>query len=529
MSAPHVFIAHADLTSLACDAWLVPGGLGPGSVWRQGLPPKSAWRSLEDRSNDGGAGHDDTGERRAVVLADVGVDEPIPILTDISGTNRSSPEWYAEGARAFLRAAVRVLRESGRKPQRHRSRYLLALPLAGTKGGGGAAWSGEITSLLLPLLRDEAKALERAGEVGIDVVLALIEGPAWAAAQRTRAADSHAFDALPPPLKAAADALAVRARQGGLTLFLGAGVAKPAGLPDWKRLLNLLAKERISPAELPAFARLSELDRAALIEQRLAPGETMGAATARVIVEHSRKIAVGHALLASLPVDEVVTTNYDDLFERASVVVGRPCARIPGGQVGPGQRFILKMHGCVSRPSSIVLTREDYLRFQENRSALAGIVQALLLTRHMLFVGFSFTDDNFHRIAHAVRSAVRGDDGTTRAFGTNLVLGSAGLVKDLWRDDLDWLALGDHVSPEDAGDVAAQARLVEVFLDRLSAQAATVTGHLGDDRWAGALSPEELALRRRLEGLVAATTAAERDTPAWSEVQILLGRLGIKA
>lgn len=38
------------------------------------------------------------------------------------------------------------------------------------------------------------------------------------------------------------------------------------------------------------------------------------------------------------------------------------------------------------------------MRYSTNRSALSGIVQSLLITRHMLFVGFSLKDDNFHRI-----------------------------------------------------------------------------------------------------------------------------------
>ena len=38
-----------------------------------------------------------------------------------------------------------------------------------------------------------------------------------------------------------------------------------------------------------------------------------------------------------------------------------------------------------------------------NRAALGGILQALLLTKHMLFVGFSLTDENFHRLFDNVR------------------------------------------------------------------------------------------------------------------------------
>jgi hypothetical protein len=541
MSA-HVFVAWSDLKSVTCDAWLVPGGRGAGRVWRQALPKH--WRY---------ASPTDSGHRATVILdGDNALPTPVPVLTDISGDGAQGASWYVDGARAFLREATHALRTSQRLPLHGRARYLLALPLLGTDGGGGGALSGEITSLLLPALREEAERLEEAGSVGVDVALVLIEGPAWAAAQRQRATDRQAFAALPSSLIAHADALAERARSGGLTIFIGAGVARPAGLPDWKQLLHLLAEQHITADELiggdvspPApqktrlgdkpqsgflfearlrdFDSLNELDRAAWIERQLV-GETIGEATARVVIAHSHRFALSHALLASLPVSEVVTTNYDDLFERASNVVGRPCARIPGQVVAAGERFILKMHGCVTQPSSIVLTRGDYLRFQENRSALSGIVQALMLTRHMLFVGFSFTDDNFHRIAHAVRSAVRGDSTEPRSpFGTNLVVGGGKLVADLWRDDLDWLSFSAN-----GASLAEQARLVEIFLDRLSAQATTITSHLGNDRWLGALSSGELALRHRLEDLVATASDDERSTPAWAEIEVVLQRLGIR-
>src|SRR5262249_8070865 len=144
-----------------------------------------------------------------------------------------------------------------------------------------------------------------------------------------------------------------------------------------------------------ALANLGELDRAAVIARRLPKGLSVGEAVAQLIADEARRHALGHALLARMPVDEVVTTNYDDLFARAGTAAGRPCAVLPGGAIRRGERWILKMHGTVQRPETIVLTRADYLRFQETRSALAGIVQALLLTRHMLFVGFSLHDDNF--------------------------------------------------------------------------------------------------------------------------------------
>ena len=499
---------------LACDAWLVPGGSTPGPTWRAALPKKTQWLAMPSDWGQPGA-------VRATVLADVDRHLAVPVLTDIVGHNRHSPAWYVAGARDFLRVAAAVLRARGRAPLFGRTRHLLALPLLGTAGGGGAFWSGEITALLLPLLRAEARALD------VDVVLSLIEGPAWAAAQKARLNDPAAFSGLPQVLMDKADSLAERARCGGLTIFMGAGVSRPAGLPSWDELLHAIAVDRLPADQLTAFEQLSVLDRAALLQRRLPATLALGDEVADLMLERSTRYALGHALLASLPVDEVVTTNYDTLFEMASAVVGRPCARIPGQPVGRGERFILKMHGCVKQPRSIVLTREDYLRFQENRSALAGIVQALLLTRHMLFVGFGFTDDNFHRIAHAVREALRGERGAgsvakQQPFGTNLVVGGGDLLADLWSDDLDWVTTAEHsASPAD------QARLVEIFLDRLSARSATVTSHLGDERYAGVLTDGEKMLRDRLLQMVAEVTVPEQQTLAFDEVRALLVRLGL--
>ena len=66
---------------------------------------------------------------------------------------------------------------------------------------------------------------------------------------------------------------------------------------------------------------------------------------------------------------------------------------------------MLKLHGTVSRPREIVLTKRDYIRYNDRFAALAGIVQSTLLTRHLLSIGFSLADDNFHKIFDSVRKA----------------------------------------------------------------------------------------------------------------------------
>ena len=47
------------------------------------------------------------------------------------------------------------------------------------------------------------------------------------------------------------------------------------------------------------------------------------------------------------------------------------------------------MHGNINHKEDIVLSREHYMRYENRRSALHGIVQNLLITKKILFVGFS--------------------------------------------------------------------------------------------------------------------------------------------
>ena len=124
----------------------------------------------------------------------------------------------------------------------------------------------------------------------------------------------------------------------------------------------------------------------------------------------SADILLSHSLLAALPVNEIVTTNYDTLFEMACQGVNRELAILPYQPNAAKRRWLLKLHGSVGQ-GDIVLTRDDYLHLAHLRGALAGIVQALLVTRHLLFVGYSLSDDDFHQIVYDVRTAVHGGAG----------------------------------------------------------------------------------------------------------------------
>ena len=49
------------------------------------------------------------------------------------------------------------------------------------------------------------------------------------------------------------------------------------------------------------------------------------------------------------------------------VYTGAELSVLPRFPVAGASKWLLKMHGCVSEPEDIVLTRRDYIRYSENR------------------------------------------------------------------------------------------------------------------------------------------------------------------
>lgn len=500
----HLFIVRGDIQHLACDHWALPTDAS-GFVeahWEVPARITDAHRSL-------------LASDRVAELVDA--PHPRPWLVNTGSGPGAAAEWYADGAERFVRAAAaRALEERRGTTDHHRlrSRPLLALPTLGTGAGGGTGAKGSLIEVQVGRLTELVRELD------VDVAYVCFDDARHAAAIQARRKVAHAWDALPSHLTSEVDELAYHALRGGLVLFLGAGIGVGAGLPTWKELLQTLAQTAgLSNVEQAALAELpSPLDQARLLRERLAANEySLGRAVARLLqrTQHS----LSHALLASLPVQEVVTTNYDVLFEQASADAGRPAATLPYESPGEHGRWVLKLHGSVDHPDDIVLTRDDYLGYAERNAALAGIVQAMLITKHMLFVGFSLTDDNFHRVAHDVRKALR-RTGRDQRFGSTLQLEDHPLVAELWRDDLDTIVVGDGTGRAEA------ARMLEIFLDRLADASTAATSHLLDPTFDGLLTSGERRLSALLQSVVDGADAEVRSSPAWSQVEQLLRGLG---
>jgi hypothetical protein len=264
---------------------------------------------------------------------------------------------------------------------------------------------------------------------------------------------------------------------------------------------------------------LSALDKATIIERELGRERLVSAICEAVSTDG---YAIGHALLANLPVREAATLNYDELLETAAADAGRRIAVLPYER--PDEAFdgwLLKMHGCVreDRRRDIVLTREDYLSVGQHRAALTGLLQAMLVTKHLLFVGFGLTDEHFHAVMHDARRALQGADGrVAEVFGTALLLDRQPAAELVWKDSLVLLPVGggDHDDP---------GRRLEILLDWLANESDQGWQHVLDDTFATTLDDGLLALRGLLQQLVALHEPL-KDGGAWPAVAAMLQHFG---
>jgi len=510
----HVFVVGADLRRLVCDDVLVPTdrSLRVTPSWR-GLLPDDVVTS-EDRGGvcldlrwrgdervlelpGGRAGH----AGRALWLVDT--------VHEVERDPDDALRWLVDGAREALAA---VARREVPDPVQGRARRLVALPALGTGWGGAAGQRGTLLQRLLPVLR------EGAADHGFDVALVL-RGPSdLAAAQRVRRAEAGSWD-LPGHLRELAEDLGERARRGQLAAFVGAGVSAAAGLPTWEQLLDELAERSgLDDALRGGLSGLPAQDAAALLARELGREQLEDFVKERFGPGH---YALAHALLADLPVQEFVTTNYDPLVELAAADIGRHLSVLPFDDAVPGRPWLLKLHGDAAHPESVVLTREEYLQFGDTRAALAGVLHSLLLTRHVLFVGTSMQDDDLIRIAHQVRSATRAPGAAPRQrSGTVLALLDDPARARLWEQDVQTVAIAPADTPP-----AEAARLLEVLLDCIGCLSTPPTGYLLDPAYRGMLSAEERALAEALQQ-VERTVPEGASSSAVGEVTALLRRLG---
>jgi hypothetical protein len=107
----------------------------------------------------------------------------------------------------------------------------------------------------------------------------------------------------------------------------------------------------------------------------------------------------------------VITTNYDPHVEES--VSNEQGSRLKRyvGQKGffeetLGWAELYKIHGCVSEPASIVISRSDYETFSKNSILISAKIISMLIHSPIIFLGYSLTDGNVRKIIRDFSSSL---------------------------------------------------------------------------------------------------------------------------
>jgi hypothetical protein len=230
-------------------------------------------------------------------------------------------------------------------------------------------------------------------------------------------------------LSRALDLVADGVRAQECILFLGAGVhAAPSSesafsYPVQQRPPIGSALSRALAQECGLAEQLPHEDPGNL--QRVALAYEIAFSRARLVDAVNDAVHVGKEpspmlrALARLDFPVVITTNYDQLFEKALRDAGKqPRVAIYTPRLEETTDFrkptaqspiVFKIHGDISRPETVVITDEDYIDFvlrmsnKEPYDPLPRRLKVYLTDWTTLFVGYSLLDYNLRLLFKTLR------------------------------------------------------------------------------------------------------------------------------
>ena len=186
--------------------------------------------------------------------------------------------------------------------------------------------------------------------------------------------------------------------QVGIVPFVGAGMSVPFGYPAWRPFL-----ENQAPDKIVHQCIISLLDQGQYEEAAEKLVESCGEHNFQVTLEetygeHRLTIPLPPAAILQLPricFGPVLTTNFDPVLEKVFESARRPFEqRILGMNVKAlreafdrSQRVLVKLHGDVIDPSSLVLTQSDYTRAYGDQEPLKAVLRFIMQARPLLFLG----------------------------------------------------------------------------------------------------------------------------------------------
>ncbi|MHB8162746.1 MAG: SIR2 family NAD-dependent protein deacylase [Methanoregula sp.] len=185
-------------------------------------------------------------------------------------------------------------------------------------------------------------------------------------------------------------------RDEKVLLWVGSGFSSYAGYPTGRELTSLLLSQVRNSSDKLSNPESILLNEAADYFVESNSRKDLISLLIKVFGKNPSRCDIHESLVLIDRIKYIVTTNYDLLFEKSygdKIVVVSRDKDLPGSGENPEKTILLKIHGDISQPDSIVITSEDYKKFQSDRIIWSEI-RALLSKFPVVFIGYSLNDPN---------------------------------------------------------------------------------------------------------------------------------------
>lgn len=228
-------------------------------------------------------------------------------------------------------------------------------------------------------------------------------------------------------------------------LFIGAGISRRyINSPNWIGLLEYLIEENPNKKYPIGYYTQEKLDNLPQVgsiivneyydyawqkhSEDIFPKELYGSNHSRSIflkyriAEYLISLVNGFSIEGHQYYDEleaftkitphaVITTNYDLLMEQFfpqhNPIIGHQVIR---ARESTNYGHLLKIHGCVTKPTEIVVSSEDYNTFMEKQKYLIAKLLTYFMEYPIIFLGYALADENVKSILSDVSEIIKSDD-----------------------------------------------------------------------------------------------------------------------
>ena len=200
--------------------------------------------------------------------------------------------------------------------------------------------------------------------------------------------------------------------EGRLIPFIGSGFSKPLGLPDWAGLVaDAASKVGYEPELFFLHGNYMQLLEYLQLYHEREWKEFLHNMTVKfdsVEASQNRKNSPTHKALAELNLKTIYTTNYDTHIEGCLNDNGknvREYASLADFVRAEDKNIdcdVIKFHGSLIEPETIVLTESKYFDRMSLEEAVDQRLRSDLLSNSFLFMGYSFNDTNIRYIWYKI-------------------------------------------------------------------------------------------------------------------------------